>query len=269
MTETSKHSGGRRKAVRRPGRSTARAGAAAPAKPSGGARVKAPEPVRRGSGPSRFAGARTARGAVLIGAGVIVLAFVLRWAATRGGGDDETGGTSPVGPALTTYGADWKAKDGSSYRLTVTPIAELVRSSSGDGCIAAAGPGRTNLRFTVRVDNRGTSPAPVPDLEFAVNTKASGVISKRLSFEKASKLVDVTPTTATDCAHASRVTGAGRDEIAPQSAATFAGLLGGVKTPVGPGLTLIVRYSQADAGSPTGMSSVDVPVLYPDMRALS
>jgi hypothetical protein len=242
MTEPSKHSGGRRKAA------------------------KHAEPVRRRSGPSRLAWARTTRGQVGIAVVVLGLAVVLRLVAS---GHQPTGAQRPVGPPLTTYGTDWKAHDGSSYRLTVTPLAELVGSGSPDGCVPAAAPGRTNLRFTVRVDNLGSAPAPVPDLAFAVNTRPSGAIAKKLSFDDGSKDVDLTPTTARDCAHAARVTGAGQPRIAPQSATTFTGLLGGVRTPVGPGLTLVVRYDQSDAGSPTGTGTADVAVLYPDLRRLS
>jgi hypothetical protein len=260
MTEPSKHKhAGRRIA-------TPEAPATPAAKQPGGARIKPPEQVRRNR-PSRLAWARTTRGQVAIAVGVLALALVVRFAV--GGGDDKNANQTPVGAARTTYGTDWKTADGHSYEITVSPIAELVNASSDHGCVAAPAPGKTNLRFTVRIDNKGSDPAPVPGVRFAANVKASGAIMAGVSFEKASRHIDLSPLrNLRDCTGSAQITGDG-ETIGPKSSVTYSGLIGGVKTPVGGGLALIVRYTQADASAPGGSGTADVVVQYPDMSSLS
>jgi hypothetical protein len=254
MTETSKHRQSHRKESR-PGLRGSRAG---------GARVKPAEPVRRHQ-PGRFAWLRTTRGAVLLAVVVLGAAVALRLA-VGGSKDDDTSASGPIGPAPQHFGTEWRTADGSSYQITLTQIAQHVAAAPRDGCVPPAAAGLTNLRFLVRIDNTGSKTAPVPSVAFAVNTKPSGAISKSLSFAKASRRISLTPAGAQSCADASR-TGGGT--IAPQSAATFTGMLGGVKRPVGAGLALIVRYTQADAAAPGGSGTAEITAIYPDMHALS
>ncbi|RNL60594.1 hypothetical protein EFK50_19975 [Nocardioides marmoriginsengisoli] len=180
-----------------------------------------------------------------------------------GGEDAADDGQTPVGAALTTVGNTWKTAAGDSYRLTITPINEPVNVGSNDGCVPAPRAGRTNLRFTVRIDNEGAAPAQVPRLEFGANVTAAGAVSPGLTFTKASKAIAITPQRkARDCAAAARVN-KGDDEIAPASAAIYTGLIGGIKTPVGAGLSLIVRYEYADPGGPGGSSTKDLVARFP------
>jgi hypothetical protein len=224
---------------------------------------------RAAARPSRLAWARTTGGQVGIGVGVLALAFVLRFAVAGGDDDHDGDNQTPVGAGLTTYGADWKTKDGSSYRITVTPIAELVGAGSASGCVPVAGRGRTNLRFTVRIDNRGSDPAPVPEVLFGANLTKAGGPSSSLSFAKASKVVDVGPQTGVrNCVDAARIS-VGDQQIGAKSAVTYTGLVGGVKAPVGRGVSLIVRYTQADAGAADGTGTADVVVRFPDLSELS
>jgi hypothetical protein len=200
------------------------------------------------------------RGWVLAALAAAGAALVLRLVL---GGDSSADEQTPVGAALTTVGNTWKTESGDSYRLTITPITQPVNAGSNDGCVPAPAAGRTNLRFTVRIDNEGSEPAPVPRLDFGVNVTPAGVVTKGLSYAKASRAIAITPQrNARDCADSTRVN-RGDDEIAPASAAIYTGLIGGIKTPVGAGLSLIVRYEHADAGASSGSSTKELLARFP------
>jgi len=206
---------------------------------------------------------RTTRGWLALGGVVLggVLVFRLLTDGSADGGDpaDELAGASGSTLAGVT---SWIAKDGSAYRMTVTPSSQLVNAASSSGCIPVPSAGTTNLQFTVEIENKSPTAAAVPSLEFAANIKDSGVVDAKLtSFARASTRIELLPLATTrSCAEASQIGPVGRDAIEPGTSTTFTGTLAGVRTPIGDGLALIVRYVKADARAASGASKSLVTV---------
>lgn len=200
---------------------------------------------------------RLAIAAVLAG-GVVLFRVLTDGTAGDADPTDELSGASSASALDAT---EWVAQDGSAYRMTVKPSLILVNAGSSSGCITIPSPDRTNLRFTVEVENVSPTAAAVPSLEFAANMTAAGVVDPDLtSFAKASKRIELLPLTARTCADAARIGPAGRELIAPGSTVVFTGTLGGVATPVDDQLALIVRYVRADADGESGSAKALVTV---------
>lgn len=203
---------------------------------------------------------RTGRGRtalVLVAVAGAVLARLL-----TGGSEDPADAVGTPGIAAPGKGIDWIAEDGSAYRLIVTPSVRPVSAASPSGCITAPSPDTTNLRFVVEVENRTPTAAEVPELEFAANVTGSGEVEQDpIAFTEASKRIEVVPLVgARTCAESSRVGPLGRERIESGASVTFTGTLAGVKTPVEPGLALIIRYAEADAEAASGSSKTVVRV---------
>lgn len=209
---------------------------------------------------------RTSRGRIVLVVVLVLGALATYWF-LAGGGEKQVDPSDALAAAAGTRSAgstEWIAKDGYAYRMTVASSEQFVNVASASGCITVPPPGTTNLQFTVLIENRSPTAAPVPALEFAANLTDAGVVDTRLtSFAKASKRIELLPIAAArTCEESSRISPAGREKIEPGSIASFTGTLAGVKTPLGDGLSLIVRFLKADAGSRSGASPalVMVPV---------
>ncbi len=212
---------------------------------------------------------RTTQGLVVVGVVVLAVALGLRLLVHGGSAapnPDATDGAiaTPTRPGTSTYGTEWRTAAG-SYRITVTPETELVPTASAIGCIPAAAPGKTNLRFSVRIDNLSAKPVPVPVVSFGANTNASGVVRPAaLTYALSSHMIEVTPLARTGgCADAFALGPAGRDPILRGSGVTYTGLVGGVRTPVGPGLSLVLRYPEANQTATGGVAQAEVLVPFP------
>lgn len=255
-----KHASPKRAGSRAAGRSTRR---------GGGARIAQPGPTGTPAA-GLLAWFRTTQGLVVTGVLILALAFGLRLLVHGGSSPapnpDASDGAvaTPTGPGTTTYGTDWRTAAG-SYRITVTPQTELVPTASTIGCIPAAAPGKTNLRFSVRIDNLSAKSVPVPVVSFGANTNASGVVRPAaLTYALSTHVIEVTPLSRTGgCADAFSLGPAGRDPIARGSGVTYTGLIGGVRTPVATGLSLVVRYPEIDETVAGGVQQAEVLVPFP------
>lgn len=203
----------------------------------------------------------------LVGVVALVLGVLAAYWLVAGGAEEQVDPSDALAAAAGTRSAgstEWIAKDGYAYRMTVASSEQFVNVASASGCITVPAAGTTNLRFTVLIENRSPTAAPVPALEFAANLTDAGVVDSTLtSFAKASKRIELLPVgAARTCEESSRISPAGREKIEPGSIASFTGTLAGVKTPLGEGLSLVVRFLKADAGSRSGESQalVMVPV---------
>lgn len=216
---------------------------------------------------------RARRWRTRIAAGLVVVGVVVAFRLLTGGTDepaeaiDDPGATpGAAAGAAAGDGTAWITPDGSAYRMTVRPETEFLSVTSPSGCIQAAAAGTTNLRFTVLIENRTPTAAPVPEVEFAANLTKSGSVEPSLrTFAKASRRIEVVPlATARTCDEAARLGPTGRDPIPPGASVMFTGTLAGVATPVGDGLALLVRYVEADAEAEKGSSTTLVRVPFPE-----
>lgn len=174
---------------------------------------------------------------------------------------------TPISPGAPTYATEWKTAAG-SYRITVTPTTELVPGASASGCIGPAAPGKTNLRFSVRLDNRSAKAVPVPVVSFGANTNASGVVRpSALTYQDSSHAIEIAPLArSSDCTGGFSLGPDGRDDIAAGSGVTYTGLLGGVRTPVTPGLSLVISYPEVSAVGSGSVHQAEVLVPFGTFR---
>lgn len=208
-------------------------------------RVPAPRLRRRGSArPARTRGRRTrwyrtGSGQLLIAGGAVVVAVLLRVLAP--------GGTSapdaPLGQGLPHFGADWTAADGSTYRITVTPLGAPSSQASADGCVPVPAAGFVNARFGIRISNFSGRRADVPSVDFGANLDASGAGDPTVTDVQAdTRNVAVTPHPGGGCSRASSITPAGRTSMEDGEVLDFVGVVGGIAVPVQPGVSVIIRY---------------------------
>ena len=163
------------------------------------------------------------------------------------GGEDDPG--PPLGSGLPHFGNEWTAKGGARYRITVTPLATLSSRASTDGCVSAPADGFVNARFGVRIENLSSRRVPVPSVDFGANLGSGGVADPTMAeLPPVRRNVAISPTTGgATCTTASSLRPRGRDELAEGGVLDLVGTVGGIRIPVQPGVSVIVRYA-TDAG---------------------
>jgi hypothetical protein len=184
---------------------------------------------------------RSPRNQLLVGGAAIALAVLARALVPAGGSEDPG---PPLGEGLSHYGGDWQTKDGSKYRITVTPLVTFSSRASRDGCVPAPADGFVNARFAVRVQNLSGRTAPVPVVDFGVNLDASGSADPT-KVEMPSVRTNVSLVPCADgatCDSASSIGPGGRSKLKKSEALDLVGTVGGISIPVEPGLSMIVRY---------------------------
>lgn len=165
--------------------------------------------------------------------------------------------------------AEWQTVDGSNYRITVTPSSVGSDQASTNGCVGAPTEGHTNVAFTIRLENLSPNQqAPRPQVSFGVNVGASGALDPAITtLDNAGTAVEVGPVEAgTSCSLARSIVSGSGEALGPAGFADFAGVVGGVPSPVPEGLVLIVRYFPADdaqVARGTGFTKVDLLVPFP------
>jgi len=188
---------------------------------------------------------RTGAGQLTIAGVAVVLAVLLRVLVP--GGADSPG--VPLGQGLPHFGADWTSSDGSKYRITVTPLAELSSKPSQDGCVPAPADGFVNARFGIRISNFSGRDAEVPTVDFGANLDASGTANPTLiDLQPDRTNVAVTPHPGKRCGGASSITPSGRKKMKDGEVLDLVGVVGGISIPVQPGVSVIIRY-RAGSGS--------------------
>ncbi|MCZ4499512.1 MAG: hypothetical protein JWQ74_2065 [Marmoricola sp.] len=230
---------------------------AAPRRSAGGSRkADQPRPAR-----TRFAWIRTTRWQVALAVAVLAVAVLARFLVPDG--DSAADRRAALDALPGGYGAVWTTQDGSSYRLTLTPVASAVLDASPSGCVATAGPGRANARFQVRIDNFSSREAPVPRVEFGANVTSKGTIDTSTAFRSLSRRIDVSPQAAVrGCDQAWKIGPDSRDTIAEGGSVSFTGLIGGLRTPVGRGLVLIAEYDEADPATPSNAHTARTTAIF-------
>lgn len=189
---------------------------------------------------------RTGTGQLTIAGAAVVAAVLLRVLVP--GGAESPG--VPLGQGLPHFGADWTSSDGSKYRVTVTPLAELSSKPSADGCVPAPANGFVNARFGIRISNFSGREADVPTVDFGANLDASGTANPTLiDLQPDRRNVAVTPHPGDRCAGASSITSSGRKQMKDGEVLDFVGVVGGIAIPVQPGVSVIIRYR--DRSGPT------------------
>ncbi|RNL75496.1 hypothetical protein [Nocardioides marmorisolisilvae] len=203
-------------------------------------RVPAPRVHRPGRSGIRWY--RTGAGQLTIAGCAVVAAILLRTLAP--GGADAPG--VPLGQGLPHFGADWTTTDGSKYRITVTPLAELSSKPSADGCVPAPADGFVNARFGIRISNFSGRKADVPAIDFGANLDASGVANPTvIDLQPDRSNVAVTPHPGDRCSGAASIRAGGRKQLDDGEVLDLVGVVGGIAIPVQPGVSVIIRYRAA------------------------
>lgn len=195
---------------------------------------------------------------------VLVLALGLGVRALIGGDDgDGTVGAPPSGER--TYGADWVTPDGGRYRITITPSGDSSRRASDEGCVAAPEAGRTNLVFTVLIENLGSVKAPLPHVTFGANVGGSGAVDPAITtVDAASSALELAPLAPdSSCDDAQEIGLDGAAALDPGKGATFHGVIGGVQDPVPEGVALLAHYVQGVPGDTTGGQPMELLAPFP------
>ena len=149
-----------------------------------------------------------------------------------------------------SYVVEWRTLDGSSYRMTVTPSSDHVDDASPEECIPKPADGRTNLGFDVVIENLSDQAVPMPEVLFAVNASPDGELDQSPeALAGTNRTIELSPR-GPSCDDASAIRPAERPEIPEGESVTLRGLVGGIVTPVPDGLSLLVRYIQADEVNP-------------------
>jgi hypothetical protein len=221
-----------------------------------------PEPSKhrhaKEKAPPRSASAGTI---AVVGVGVALLAVVLAVVLVRGHGSSTPETQPPGAIGSATDGGDWHTAGGGHYRISATPLTGTMNTASDSGCIPAPSPGRTNVRFSVQIQNLSSTDAPVPTVAFGANVTSSGTVSKSVrTYAKASKDVELSPQPdARSCTGMAVVHPVGRESISGKGSVTLTGVIGGVRTPI-TGLALIIRYDVAGASASSGVKHREVVI---------
>lgn len=167
------------------------------------------------------------------------------------------------GAEAASYTAEWRTLTGDSYRMTVTPSSDHVDEGSPEECIAPPDEGKANLGFDVVIENLTDHAAPMPEVLFAVNASADGQLDvSQEALAGTNRTIEVTPRAeGVGCDDAAAIRPPGRPEIPEGERVTLHGLVGGIVTPVPDGLSLLIRYIQADDLNPdvAGTASLRAP----------
>lgn len=191
---------------------------------------------------------RTGPGQLAIAGTAVVVAVLLRTFAP--GGTDTPG--VPLGQGLPHFGADWTTSDGSKYRITVTPLSELSSRPSDGGCVPSPADGFVNARFAIRVSNFSGRSADVPAVDFGANLDASGTPDPTVvEIQPQRHNVALSPRAGNGCRAAASLGPAGRDRMDDGEVLDLVGVVGGIRVPVQPGVSVIIRY-RAESG-PTAL----------------
>jgi hypothetical protein len=164
---------------------------------------------------------------------------------------------------------EWTTVDGSSYRISITPLRTQSTQPSPAGCLGAAEEGRANRQFSVRLENTSpTQSAPLPQVAFGVNLRSDGTFDPAITtLDGASTKVEIGPVAeGTPCSQARTIVEGSGEPLPPGGVREFTGVVGGVPAVAPDGLGVIVRWFAADETQVrrgTGFSPVDVVAAFP------
>jgi hypothetical protein len=213
----------------------------------------APEPVPEPVLPPEPAGpARERPSAHLIGAisSLVVVAICLIVLQRLHDKPTEGAGAPTTSTTLPSQSWQWTADAaGTAYKITVTADPTPIDQPSPHGCVAGPGSGRTNLGFTVRIENPSiTQTVDIPPVSFGLDVGADGKVDPAITtLEHASTAVEISPIAGgTSCSEARSIQDGGGEPLPPGGITTFTGVVGGAPDSGTEGLALIVRVFQHD-----------------------
>jgi hypothetical protein len=203
-----------------------------------------------------------------VGSLVVILVCLLVLQSLHDQHEKEAQGTA-TSTTLASFSSEWTTKEGSTYKVTVTPSAAPLDEPSPSGCIAAPEKGHTNLGFDIRVENLSPDQeAPVPQIAFGLNVDSSGKLDPAITtLDKAITTIEVGPVApGSSCFQARSIVPGSGQPIPPGGATEFTAVAGGAPFPIPNGLGVIVRVFKADptqVARGTGFSPVDTLAPFP------